>query len=114
GVRRREGPGCGGSEGAERGTLSIMVGGPAEALERVRPLLEVLGKTITHVGASGAGQVAKAVNQVIIAGTYASVAEGMALAMKAGVDREALLRALSGGAASSWVLANRAQNMLRG
>lgn len=114
GVSMLDAPVSGGSEGAERGTLSIMVGGPAEALERVRPLLEVLGKTITHVGASGAGQVAKAVNQVIIAGTYASVAEGMALAMKAGVDREALLRALSGGAASSWVLANRAQNMLRG
>ncbi len=114
GVSMLDAPVSGGSEGAERGTLSIMVGGPAEALERVRPLLEVLGKTITHVGASGAGQVAKAVNQVIIAGTYASVAEGMALAVKAGVDREALLRALSGGAASSWVLANRAQNMLRG
>lgn len=75
GVAMLDAPVSGGSEGAQKGTLSIMVGGPAEALERVRPLLEVLGRTITHVGDSGAGQVAKAVNQVIIAGTYASVAE---------------------------------------
>ena len=107
-------PVSGGSEGAEKGTLSIMVGGDAEALARVTPLLEALGRTITHVGPSGAGQVANAGNQVLIAGTYASVAEGMALALKAGVDQEALLRALSGGAAASWVLANRAQNMLTG
>lgn len=114
GVAMLDAPVSGGSEGAQKGTLSIMVGGPAEALERVRPLLEVLGRTITHVGDSGAGQVAKAVNQVIIAGTYASVAEGMALAMKAGVDVDALLRALAGGAAQSWVLENRARNMLTG
>jgi len=114
GVAMLDAPVSGGSEGAENGTLSVMVGGEAEALERVRPLLEVLGRTITHVGPSGAGQVAKAVNQVIIAGTYASVAEGMALALRAGVDQEALLRALAGGAAGSWVLSNRAVNMLRG
>lgn len=114
GVAMLDAPVSGGSEGAENGTLSVMVGGEAEALERVRPLFEVLGRTITHVGPSGAGQVAKAVNQVIIAGTYASVAEGMALALRAGVDQEALLRALAGGAAGSWVLSNRAVNMLRG
>jgi 3-hydroxyisobutyrate dehydrogenase len=114
GVAMLDAPVSGGSEGAENGTLSVMVGGEAEALERVRPLLEVLGRTITHIGPSGAGQVAKAVNQVIIAGTYASVAEGMALALRAGVDQEALLRALAGGAAGSWVLSNRAVNMLRG
>ncbi len=114
GARMLDAPVSGGSEGAQKGTLSVMVGGPEEALERARPLLDVLGRTVTHVGGSGAGQVAKAVNQVIIAGTYASVAEGMALAMKAGVDQEALLQALSGGAAASWVLANRARNMLRG
>ena len=112
GVEMLDAPVSGGSEGAEKGTLSIMVGGDADALARVQPLFEVLGKTITHIGPSGAGQVAKAVNQVIIAGTYASVAEGMALAQLSGVDTDALLQALSGGAAGSWVLANRARNML--
>lgn len=114
GVDMLDAPVSGGSEGAEKGTLSIMVGGDAGALEGVRPLLEVLGKTITHIGPSGAGQVAKAVNQVVIAGTYASVAEGMALAQRSGVDTGALVRALSGGAAGSWILANRAGNMLAG
>src|SRR5690606_28498595 len=111
GVAMLDAPVSGGSEGAERGTLSIMVGGEAAALERARPALEVLGTTITHVGPSGAGQVAKAVNQTIIAGTYAAVAEGMALALAAGIDVEAALRALGGGAAGSWVLENRARNM---
>lgn len=107
-------PVSGGSEGAEQGTLSIMVGGDAAVLERLRPLLAVLGKTITHVGPVGAGQVAKAVNQVIIAGTYAAVAEGLALAQATGIDVDAARKALGGGAAGSWVLANRAKNMLAG
>jgi 3-hydroxyisobutyrate dehydrogenase len=107
-------PVSGGSEGAANGTLSIMVGGEEAVLARVRPALDVLGKTVTHVGSIGAGQVAKAVNQVILAGTYASVAEGMALAQVAGIDVQAALRALGGGAAASWVLENRAANMLTG
>jgi len=107
-------PVSGGSEGAANGALSIMVGGDEKVLARVRPALDVLGKTVTHVGGIGAGQVAKAVNQVILAGTYASVAEGMALAQSAGIDVQAALRALSGGAAASWVLENRAANMLSG
>ncbi len=107
-------PVSGGSEGAANGTLSIMVGGEEKVLARVRPALDVLGKTVTHVGSIGAGQVAKAVNQVILAGTYASVAEGMALAQAAGIDVQAALRALGGGAAASWVLENRAGNMLAG
>ncbi len=114
GVAMLDAPVSGGSEGAANGTLSIMVGGDAAALELARPALEVLGSAITHVGPSGAGQVAKAVNQVMIAGYYASVAEGMALAMAAGIDVEAALGAWGGGAAGSWVLANRARNMLQG
>ncbi len=106
-------PVSGGSEGAQQGTLSIMVGGEAAALERVRPLLEVLGKTINHVGPSGAGQIAKAMNQVIVAGTYAAVAEGLALGLAAGIDVEAAHRAVSGGAAGSWGLTHRGPNMLR-
>lgn len=113
-VAMLDAPVSGGSEGAQNGSLSVMVGGEASVIEELRPLLEVLGKTITHVGPSGAGQVAKAVNQVIIAGTYAAVAEGLALAQKADIDVEAALKALGGGAAGSWVLANRAQNMITG
>lgn len=106
-------PVSGGSEGAVQGTLSIMVGGDAAVLERVRPLMEVLGSTITYLGESGAGQVAKAMNQVVIAGTYAAVAEGLALGMAAGIDVEAAHRALQGGAAGSWGLTHRGGNMLR-
>ena len=112
GVTMLDAPVSGGSEGAELGTLSIMVGGEGTTLERVRPLLEVLGSTITLVGPIGSGQITKAINQVIIAGTYAAVAEGMALGMKAGIDIEAAHQAVSGGAAGSWVLANRAGNMI--
>jgi 3-hydroxyisobutyrate dehydrogenase len=113
GVTLLDAPVSGGSEGAQRGTLAIMVGGDAVALERVRGVLDVLGSSVTHVGESGAGQVVKAMNQVIIAGTYAAVAEGVALAMAAGVDVDAALRAVSGGAAGSWVLGHRAGNMVR-
>lgn len=107
-------PVSGGSEGAQQGTLSIMVGGEAKDLERDRPVLEVLGRTITHVGPSGAGQVTKAINQVLIAGTYAAVAEGVALGLRSGIDMHAALKAVAGGAAGSWILDNRAGNMVRG
>ncbi|MEM6429842.1 MAG: NAD(P)-dependent oxidoreductase [Deinococcota bacterium] len=105
-------PVSGGSEGAVNGTLSIMVGGEADVLARVQPVLEHLGKTITLVGPVGSGQITKAINQVIIAGTYAAVAEGMAIGLAAGVDIEAAHQAVSGGAAGSWVLSNRAGNMI--
>jgi 3-hydroxyisobutyrate dehydrogenase len=111
-VAMLDGPVSGGSEGAKKGTLSIFIGGDAADLERARPLLESLGTTITHVGPIGAGQAAKAVNQVILAGTYLGVAEGIVLAMKAGLDVEQLVGALSGGAAQSWVLTNRSGRML--
>ena len=113
GVEMLDAPVSGGSEGAEKGTLSIMVGGKEEVLERVREVLEPLGQTITFVGPIGSGQVTKAVNQTIIAGTYAAVAEGLAIALAAGVDVEAAHQAVSGGAAGSWVLTNRADNMIR-
>ncbi len=105
-------PVSGGSEGAINGTLAIMVGGDAEAVEKVTPVLEAMGKTITHVGPIGAGQITKAINQVIIAGGYLSVAEGMALGMKANLDMEKVVAAIRGGAAASWVLDNRASNMI--
>ena len=112
GVAMLDAPVSGGSEGARKGTLSIFVGGDAADLERARPALAAMGTTITHVGPIGAGQAAKAVNQVILAGTYLGVAEGIVLALKAGLDVEPLVAALSGGAAQSWVLANRSGRML--
>lgn len=112
GVAMLDAPVSGGSEGAEKGTLAVMVGGDAGVLERARPVLEVLGNSITHVGPVGSGQVTKAVNQVIIAGTYAAVAEGLALALAAGIDVEAAHAAVSGGAAGSWGLTNRGPNMI--
>ncbi|MEM7738928.1 MAG: NAD(P)-dependent oxidoreductase [Deinococcota bacterium] len=112
GIDMLDAPVSGGSEGAINGTLSIMVGGEADVLARVQPILEHLGKTITLVGPVGSGQITKAINQVIIAGTYAAVAEGMAIGLAAGVDIEAAHQAVSGGAAGSWVLSNRAGNMI--
>lgn len=112
GVSMLDGPVSGGSEGAKKGTLSIFIGGDAADLARARPVLESLGTTITHVGPIGSGQAAKAVNQVILAGTYLGVAEGIVLALKAGLDVEQLVGALSGGAAQSWVLTNRSGRML--
>jgi 3-hydroxyisobutyrate dehydrogenase len=105
-------PVSGGSEGAQKATLTIFVGGAPADVERARPILARLGQTITHVGPIGSGQAVKAVNQVILAGTYLGVAEGVVLAIKAGLDVEQVVGALSGGAAQSWVLANRSGRML--
>jgi 3-hydroxyisobutyrate dehydrogenase len=111
GVALVDAPVSGGSEGAQKGTLTIFCGGEAADVERARPILEAMGKTITHVGPSGAGQAVKAVNQVILAGTYLGVAEGIVLASKAGLDVRQVVEALGGGAAQSWVLANRSERM---
>lgn len=105
-------PVSGGSEGARTGSLSIMVGGSEEDLGRARPVLEAMGSTITHVGPVGSGQWAKAINQVVLAGTYLGVAEGLTLGIKAGLDMDAVVSAISGGAAGSWILNNRSQRMI--
>ncbi|HEX5260321.1 MAG TPA: NAD(P)-dependent oxidoreductase [Gaiellales bacterium] len=105
-------PVSGGSEGAERGTLTVFAGGAEADVERARPILDAFSGRVTHLGPPGAGQVAKAVNQVMIAGTYASVGEGIALARAAGLPAEALVQALAAGAAASWVLDNRSANMI--
>ena len=112
GVAMVDAPVSGGSEGAKKGTLSIFVGGDVAEVERARPVLVTMGTTITHVGPIGAGQAVKAVNQVILAGAYLGVAEGIVLAIKAGLDVEQVVTALSGGAAQSWVLTNRSGRML--
>ena len=105
-------PVSGGSEGARNATLTIFVGGHERDVERARPVLNALGRTITHVGPIGAGQAVKAVNQVILAGAYLGVAEGIVLAMKAGLDAHQVIEALGGCAAQSWVLANRSGRMV--
>jgi 3-hydroxyisobutyrate dehydrogenase len=112
GVAMIDAPVSGGSEGAKNATLTIFVGGEAEDVDRARPVLGALGTTITHVGPIGSGQAVKAVNQVMLAGTYLGVAEGIVLAMKAGLDVEQVVGALGGGAARSWVLENRSGRML--
>ncbi len=113
GVGMVDAPVSGGSEGAERGTLTVFAGGDSDHVQRATPLLEAFSGRITHLGPPGAGQLGKAVNQVMIAGAYAGVAEGIALAEKAGLPMDELVEALSGGAAGSWVLTNRSGNMIR-
>ena len=112
GLAMVDAPVSGGSEGARNATLTIFVGGDEGDVDRARPVLEALGQTITHVGPIGAGQAVKAVNQVILAGAYLGVAEGIVLAIKAGLDVEQVVEALGGGAAQSWVLANRSGRMI--
>lgn len=111
-VHMLDAPVSGGSEGAKNGMLAIMVGGAADDVQRAMPVLEAMGKTITHVGSIGSGQMTKAINQVILAGTFMGVAEGMVLGMKAGLDMQKVIAAISSGAAGSWVLSNRAMNMV--
>ena len=112
GVAMVDAPVSGGSEGARNATLTIMVGGDDGDVERVHEVLSAMGRTITHMGPIGSGQIAKAVNQVILCGTYLGVAEGVALALKAGLDAERLVKSLLGGAAGSWVLENRSGRMI--
>jgi 3-hydroxyisobutyrate dehydrogenase len=112
GVGLVDAPVSGGSEGAQKGTLTIMVGGTEADVERARPVLAAMGSSITHMGPIGAGQATKAVNQVMLAGIYLAVAEGLVLGIKAGLDPDKVVAALSGGAARSWVLENRSSRMI--
>jgi len=114
GVAYLDAPVTGGTEGARAGTLSVLVGGAAADLERARPLLEVVGGRISHFGPVGSGQRVKAVNQVLVAGSYAAVAEAMALGQRLGLPMELVREALLEGAAGSWALRHRAPAMLAG
>ena len=107
-------PVSGGQVGAEAGTLSIMAGGREEALARARPIFEVLGARLTHVGEVGAGQVAKTANQIIVALTIGAVAEALTLARRAGVDPARVREALAGGFASSRILELHGRRMVEG
>jgi 2-hydroxy-3-oxopropionate reductase len=112
GVAVLDAPVSGGDVGAREGTLSIMVGGEQSDVERARPLFEVLGKTIVHVGEHGAGQVVKACNQVVVAVTIAAVSEALVLGSKAGVEPERILDVLGGGLAANRVMEMRRRNFL--
>jgi 3-hydroxyisobutyrate dehydrogenase len=111
GVGFVDAPVSGGSEGAIKGTLAIMCGGSQADFDRALPILEIVGGAVTLVGPVGCGQIAKAVNQVILCGVYQGVAEGLVLAQRAGADVQNVVDAIRGGAAASWVLENRAPNM---
>lgn len=90
--------------GARQGTLAIMVGGPAEALAKVMPVLQAMGKTVTHVGEAGAGQIAKAANQIMVAAQMVAMGELLIFARKAGADPQKVVEAIRGGAAQCWTL----------
>jgi 2-hydroxy-3-oxopropionate reductase len=114
GVSFLDAPVSGGQQGAVAGTLSMMIGGETDAVERARPVLDAMGQTIVHVGESGAGQFTKCCNQIICAVTWQAIAEGMALGVKAGVDPAKMLEAISGGAARCWALEMRTPKVLDG
>ena len=113
GARMLDAPVSGGSEGAARGTLSIMVGGDAADVERAMPVFQAMGKTITHVGPAGAGQTVKLANQILVVGNMLAAAEALLFAQAGGVDLEKTLQAVVGGAAGSWMLANRGPQVLK-
>jgi 2-hydroxy-3-oxopropionate reductase len=106
-------PVSGGEVGAKNAALSIMVGGDEEAVARVRPLFELMGKNITHVGPVGAGQVAKVANQIVVALTIGAVAEGLLFASKAGADPAKVRQALTGGLATSRILELHGERMIK-
>jgi 3-hydroxyisobutyrate dehydrogenase len=105
-------PVSGGSEGAVNGALSIMIGGDASQIERSRRYLDAVGSTITHVGPQGAGQLVKAVNQILVVVNQLAVSEALLLAEAGGLDLDATLSAVAGGAAGSWMLSNRGPQMI--
>lgn len=104
GILALDAPVSGGDVGAINGTLAIMVGGSLEALEKVRPIFAVMGKTITHIGAAGSGQIAKAANQIMVAAQMVAMAELLIFSQKAGADPVKVVEAIRGGAAQCWSL----------
>lgn len=106
-----DGPVSGGQAGAENGVLTVMVGGDANVLESVRPVLDCYAKAVTLLGGPGKGQIAKMVNQILIGGILSGLSEGISFAQKAGLDIETLVNTLKFGAAGSWQLENRGETM---
>ncbi len=114
GVLSLDAPVSGGDIGARDGTLAIMVGGPQQALDMVRPIFNVIGKSITLVGDSGAGQIAKAANQIMVAAQMVAMAELLIFAQKTGADPEKVVQAIKGGAAQCWTLDVKPQRLFAG
>ncbi len=112
GVHMLDAPISGGSEGAAAGTLSIMVGGDADQVERAMPYFKAMGKTITHVGGQGAGQTVKLVNQILVVGNALAMCEAFIFAQAGGLDLQKTLDAVSQGAAGSWMLSNRGPQII--
>ncbi len=105
-------PVSGGSEGAIKGTLTIMCGGSEDDFKRAQPVLQIIGSKVTRIGPVGCGQIAKVANQVVITGTFMALAEALTLAYRAGADPERVVEAIGGGVAGSWILNNRSDKML--
>jgi len=114
GVLCLDAPVSGGEIGAQNGTLTIMVGGSATALETVHPVLNAIGKLITHVGDSGAGQIAKVANQIMVGAQMVAMAELLILAKKTGTDPEKVVEAIRAGAAQCWALDHKPQRLFNG
>lgn len=114
GVFFLDAPVSGGQAGAEKGVLTVMVGGDADAFARSQPLMAAYGRSVVHMGPSGAGQLTKMVNQICIAGLVQALAEGMSFAQRAGLDGHKVVDVISKGAAQSWQMENRAHTMLDG
>jgi 3-hydroxyisobutyrate dehydrogenase len=112
GVHMLDAPISGGSEGAARGTLSIMVGGDESQVERAMPAFRAMGKAITHVGGSGAGQTVKLVNQILVVVNMLAVGEALLFAQAGGLDLQKTLDAVTQGAAGSWMLSNRGPQVI--
>jgi 3-hydroxyisobutyrate dehydrogenase/2-hydroxy-3-oxopropionate reductase len=104
-------PVSGGQAGAENGKLTVMCGGDPAAFERARPVMDSYGRAVTLMGATGAGQLTKMVNQICIAGLVQGLGEGIAFAEKAGLDADLVLDVISKGAAQSWQMENRGKTM---
>jgi 3-hydroxyisobutyrate dehydrogenase len=107
-------PVSGGSEGAAKGTLSIMVGGPEDAFNRIKPILESIGTRITHMGSSGSGQTTKLMNQILVVVNMLGVSEALLLGCAAGIDLTKAVQAVEAGAGGSWMLSNRAPQAIEG
>lgn len=114
GIKMLDAPVSGGDVGARNGTLSIMVGGDKDAFEEAVPVFQAMGKTITHIGGNGDGQICKAVNQILVGMNMLGVAEALVFAKKAGVDVKKVHMAVAGGAAGSWQLTNNGAKLLVG
>ncbi len=111
GVDMLDAPVSGGDTGAINGTLAIMVGGESDVLERCMPIFNALGKTITHTGTNGMGQIVKLCNQILVSVTNMAVSESVLFAQRSGVDAHTMIEATKGGAAGSWQLANLGPKM---